>query len=136
MIIELAKGFYTTLSHILKKPVTVQYPEEMPDIKPRFRGRIILKRYDNGDERCVGCYLCSAVCPVECITLESGLNEKGVRFATWYKIDFNRCILCGLCITACPVLALEMTSDFEMSAYARDGLVYDKGQLLEQRLKV
>jgi NADH-quinone oxidoreductase subunit I len=130
MIKELAKGFHTTFRHIFMKPVTVQYPEEMPDIKPRFRGRIILTRHESGDERCVGCYLCSAVCPVECITLQSGLNEKGVRIAEWYKIDFNRCILCGLCVSACPTYALEMTSDFEMSAHGREGLCYDKTMLL------
>lgn len=133
MIRALGKGFHTTLRHIFRRPVTVQYPEERPLIKPRFRGKIVLRRHDSGEERCVGCYLCSQVCPVECISLQSGLNEKGVRCSTWYRIDFNRCVLCGLCVAACPTLALEMSGDFEMCAGSRGELRYDKARLLEQR---
>ncbi len=131
MIKALAEGLSVTLKHMFKKRHTVQYPEQRREYSPRFRGRHILYRHADGSEKCVGCYLCAAVCPSQCISLQAGENEQGKRFAEWYKIELGRCIFCGFCVEACPVEALDMTGNYELSCYTRDGLVYNKKDLLE-----
>lgn len=130
MVTELLKGFAVTFKHIFKKAVTVQYPEERPRLMPRFRGALRLTRHDDGKERCIGCYLCSAVCPTEAISLRAGMDEGGRRYAREYYIDFTRCAFCGFCVEACPVSALEMTHRFELAEEDIARLRYDKGSLL------
>lgn len=131
MIKALAEGLSVTLKHMFKKRHTVQYPEQRREYSPRFRGRHILYRHPDGSEKCVGCYLCAAVCPSQCIKLQAGENEQGKRYAQWYRIEMGRCIFCGFCVEACPVEALDMTGIYEMSCYSRGGLVYEKKDLLE-----
>ena len=116
--------------HTFRKRVTIQYPEQKPTLTPRFRGRIILSRDSDGSERCVGCYLCSAACPVDCIALQAAQNEHGRRYPEFFRINFSRCIFCGLCEEACPTYAIQLTPDFEMSEYKRQNLVYEKEDLL------
>ena len=116
--------------HLFRRRVTVQYPEERPAIPPRWRGRIILSRDPDGQERCVACYLCSAVCPVDCIALQATEDESGRRYPEWFRINFSRCIFCGFCEEACPTYAIQLTSDFEMGEYDRSKLVYEKEHLL------
>jgi NADH-quinone oxidoreductase subunit I len=116
--------------HTFRKRVTVQYPEQKSYLAPRFRGRIILSRDPDGGERCVGCYLCSAACPVDCIALQATQDEHGRRYPEFFRINFSRCIFCGLCEEACPTYAIQLTPDFEMSEYKRQNLVYEKEDLL------
>lgn len=113
-----------------EKRVTVRYPEEKPYLAPRFRGRIILSRDPDGEERCVACYLCAAACPVDCIALDAAEMEGGRRYPSFFRINFSRCIFCGYCEEACPTYAIQLTPDFEMSEYARQSLVYEKEDLL------
>jgi NADH-quinone oxidoreductase subunit I len=120
----------TVLKHTLRRPVTVQYPEEKPYLPPRFRGRIILTRDPRGQERCVACYLCSIACPVDCIALQATEDEHGRRYPEFFRINFSRCILCGFCEEACPTYAIQLTPDFEMSEYDRHNMVYEKEDLL------
>jgi NADH-quinone oxidoreductase subunit I len=117
-------------SHLFRKRVTVQYPEEKPRIAPRWRGRIILARDPDGEERCVACYLCAVACPVDCIALQSTEDEYGRRYPAFFRINFSRCIFCGFCEEACPTYAIQLTPDFEMSEYQRPNLVYEKDDLL------
>ena len=116
--------------HLFRRKVTVQYPEEKAYIPPRWRGRIILSRDPDGEERCVGCYLCSVACPVDCIALQATEDEHGRRYPEWFRINFSRCIFCGFCKEACPTYAIQLTNDFEMSEYDRKNLVYEKEDLL------
>ena len=124
------RSLWVLLTHTFHRRVTVQYPEERIDPPPRFRGRIILSRDLQGNERCVACYLCSAVCPVDCIALQAGEDENGRRYPTFFRINFSRCIFCGFCEEACPTYAIQLTPDFEMSEYRRHNLVYEKEDLL------
>lgn len=114
----------------LKKPVTRQYPEEMPFIPPRFRGRIVLTRDPDGEERCVACNLCAVACPVGCIALQATQDEDGRRYPEFFQINFSRCIFCGMCEEACPTYAIQLTPDFEMGEYKRENLLYQKEDLL------
>lgn len=123
-------GFRVTLAHMLRKPVTIQYPEQKRTPYPRFRARIVLTRDPDGGERCVACYLCSAACPVDCISMQSAEREDGRRFAEWFRINFSRCIFCGLCAEACPTLAIQMTPDYEICKRDIMDLVYEKEDLL------
>ena len=116
--------------HLFRRRVTVQYPEQMPAIPPRWRGRIILSRDPDGGERCVACYLCAAACPVDCIALQATEDESGRRYPEWFRINFSRCIFCGYCEEACPTYAIQLTPDFEMGEYDRSKLVYEKEDLL------
>ncbi len=126
----LAGGFGVTFRHMLRKPVTIQYPEEKRTPAARFRARIVLTRDPDGDERCVACYLCSAACPVDCISMQSAEREDGRRFAAWFRINFSRCIFCGLCAEACPTMAIQMTPDYEICTRDIMNLVYEKEDLL------
>jgi len=124
MIREMLGGMGVTLKKLFSKPVTVQYPEQKPVIPERYRGRIVLTRDPDGEERCVACYLCSSVCPVDCITIQAAERDDGRRFPEAFRI------FCGLCAEACPTLALQMTQDFEMAETHPMDLVYEKKDLL------
>ena len=123
-------GFKITLQHLLQRPVTIQYPEQKRTPPPRFRARIVLTRDPDGGERCVACYLCSAACPVDCISIQSAEEENGRRYAEWFRINFARCIYCGLCAEACPTLAIQMTTDYEFSKRNVRDMIYEKEDLL------
>ena len=116
--------------HGFRKRVTIQYPDEKKKLAPRWRGRIILSRDPDGGERCVACYLCAVVCPVDCIALQATEGEDGRRYPEFFRINFSRCIFCGFCEEACPTYAIQLTPDFEMSEYIRKNLVYEKEDLL------
>jgi len=125
---------FQTMWHVLKMlfqpKVTVQYPEEKREPPPRWRGRIVLTRDPDGEERCVACYLCAVACPVDCIALQATEDEHGRRYPETFRINFSRCIFCGLCEEACPTYAIQLTPDFEMGEYDRRNLVYEKEHLL------
>jgi NADH-quinone oxidoreductase subunit I len=116
--------------HMFRRRVTIQYPDEKPYIPPRWRGRIILSRDPDGEERCVACYLCAAACPVDCIALQATEDGHGRRYPEFFRINFSRCIFCGYCEEACPTDAIQLTPDFEMGEYERKNLVYEKEDLL------
>ncbi|HEY7745803.1 MAG TPA: NADH-quinone oxidoreductase subunit NuoI [Desulfuromonadales bacterium] len=122
--------FWVTLRNMLRKPVTIQYPEEKRTPYPRYRARIVLTRDPDGGERCVACYLCSAACPVDCISMQAAEAENGRRYAAWFRINFARCIFCGLCAEACPTLAIQMSPDYEMGSRDPLNLVAEKEDLL------
>jgi NADH-quinone oxidoreductase subunit I len=123
-------GMWTTWKHIFRRPVTIQYPEEKRVPSPRFRARIVLTRDPDGEERCVACYLCSAACPVDCISMQAAETGQGRRYAAWFRINFSRCIFCGLCAEACPTMAIQMTPDYEICNRDIMNLVYEKENLL------
>jgi NADH-quinone oxidoreductase subunit I len=124
------KALWLVFLHLFSKKVTIEYPEEKPNIPPRWRGRIVLTRDPDGAERCVACYLCAAACPVDCISLQATQDESGRRYPEFFRINFSRCIFCGFCEEACPTYAIQLTNDFEMSEYHRQALVYEKEHLL------
>ncbi|MGA2331113.1 MAG: NADH-quinone oxidoreductase subunit NuoI [Syntrophales bacterium] len=127
---SILRSIWLVFLHAFRKRETVLYPEVMPDIPPRWRGRIILSRDADGAERCVACYLCAAACPVACIALQAAEDEHGRRYPAFFRINFSRCIFCGFCEEACPTYAIQLTSDFEMGEYMRRNLVYEKEDLL------
>ena len=124
------RTIWVAFSHLFRKKVTVQYPEEKSKLPARWRGRIVLSRDPDGQERCVGCYLCAVACPVDCISLQSTEDEHGRRYPEFFRINFSRCIFCGFCEEACPTYAIQLTPDFEMAEYNRQNLVYEKEDLL------
>lgn len=111
------------------KKQTRQYPEEKPNLPPRYRARIVLTRDPDGTERCVACNLCAVVCPVDCIDVVKAETPDGRWYPETFRINFARCIFCGYCEEACPTYAIQLTPDIEMSEYLRDALVYDKEHL-------
>jgi NADH-quinone oxidoreductase subunit I len=129
-ITALASGFALTFKHLFRKPITEQYPEFKRPLPARSRARIVLTRDPDGGERCVACYLCSAACPVSCISMQSAEREDGRRYAAWFRINFARCIYCGLCEEACPTSAIQLTPDFENCRRDIMTLVYEKEDLL------
>jgi NADH-quinone oxidoreductase subunit I len=129
-MLSIVQGLLTVFLHLFHKPETVQYPEEMPHLGPRYRARIILSRDPDGQERCVACYLCSIACPVGCIALQAAEDEHGRRYPEFFRINFSRCIFCGFCEEACPTYSIQLTPDFEMCEYDRKNLVYEKEDLL------
>ena len=128
---ELLKGMKLTLSYFFAKKVTIQYPEQKTPQSPRFRGLHALRRYPNGEERCIACKLCEAVCPAQAITIESTEREDGSRKTTRYDIDMLKCIYCGLCEESCPVDAIVQGPNFEFATETREELFYNKEKLLE-----
>ena len=132
------KGFSTTFRHLFQKPITQQYPEYKRPVYPRFRGRHQLHRHENGLEKCVGCSLCAAACPSDCIRVVPAENtpdnrvSAGERHARIYEINMARCIFCGYCELACPFDAITLGNYFELSEISRDALVYTKSMLLEK----
>ena len=127
---SLLKGIWIVFKHTFRKRETILYPEQKPHLPPRWRGRIILSRDPDGQERCVACYLCAVACPVDCISLQATQDEQGRRYPEFFRINFSRCIFCGFCEEACPTYAIQLTNDFEMSEYYRQNLVYEKNDLL------
>lgn len=136
-IIELVRGLLTSGKMMFEKPVTYQYPEEKREVRPRFRGRHVLKRYDNGLEKCIGCSLCAAACPADAIFVEASENtdeqrfSPGERYASTYEINMLRCIYCGYCEDACPTEAIVLGDNYELSFYDRRSAIYTKEMLLE-----
>ena len=126
VLFELAKGFWLTFSYIFRRKVTLNYPYEKGPLSPRFRGEHALRRYANGEERCIACKLCEAICPALAITIEAEAREDGSRRTTRYDIDMTKCIYCGLCQEACPVDAIVEGPNFEFAAETREELYYDK----------
>src|SRR5512139_1322297 len=123
-------SIWEVLKHTFRRRVTVQYPDEKPYLPPRYRGRIILSRDPDGDERCVACYLCAAACPVDCIALQATQDAYGRRYPEFFRINFSRCIYCGFCEDACPTYAIQLIPDPEMCEYKRDNMVYEKEHLM------
>ena len=127
---ELFKGLRLTGGYLMARKVTVQYPEEKTPQSPRFRGLHALRRYPNGEERCIACKLCEAVCPALAITIESEQREDGTRRTTRYDIDLAKCIFCGFCEESCPVDSIVETRHFEYHGEKRGDLLMSKEQLL------
>ncbi len=127
---ELVQGMSLTLKYMFKPRVTINYPFEKGPISSRFRGEHALRRYPNGEERCIACKLCEAVCPALAITIEAEPREDGSRRTTRYDIDMTKCIYCGLCQEACPVDAIVEGPNFEFATQTREELFYDKEKLL------
>ncbi len=128
---ELVKGFALTLRYLFRRKVTLNYPYEKGPLSPRFRGEHALRRYPNGEERCIACKLCEAICPAQAITIESEPRPDGSRRTTRYDIDMTKCIYCGFCEEACPVDAIVEGPNFEFAAETREELFYTKEKLLE-----
>ncbi len=127
---ELLKGMAVTGRHFFATKITVQYPEEKTPMSPRFRGLHALRRYPNGEERCIACKLCEAVCPAMAITIESEQRADGSRRTTRYDIDLTKCIFCGFCEESCPVDSIVETRIFEYHGEQRGDLLMTKEKLL------
>ena len=130
LLLEIIKGLGLTLKYLFKPKVTLNYPYEKGYLSPRFRGEHALRRYANGEERCIACKLCEAVCPAQAITIESEPRADGSRRTTRYDIDMTKCIYCGFCQEACPVDAIVEGPNFEFATETRAELYYDKEKLL------
>ncbi len=132
-----ARGFATTLGYLVRgKSITQEYPEYVPPVQTRFRGRHLLLRYDNGLERCIGCSLCAIFCPAQAIYVEAAentdeaRNSPGERYAKRYEINMLRCIYCGYCQEACPTEAIVLGHEYAFADYSREALIYTKDMLL------
>ena len=130
MLSELMKGLRLTGRHMFARKITVMYPEEKTPASPRFRGLHALRRYPNGEERCIACKLCEAVCPALAITIESEQRDDGTRRTTRYDIDLVKCIFCGFCEESCPVDSIVETHILEYHGESRGDLLYTKPMLL------
>jgi NADH-quinone oxidoreductase subunit I len=139
MSFDIIKGMATVLKNMGKKPTTISYPEQERQLAPRFRGRHVLHRYDNGLERCVGCFLCAGACPADAIYIEAAENTEenrvspGERYAKVFDVNMLRCIFCGYCQSACPTGAITLEHNYKLAAFYPEDLVYHKEQLLEPK---
>ena len=130
-LFELIQGLFLTFKYIFKAKVTINYPHEKGPLSPRFRGEHALRRYPSGEERCIACKLCEAVCPAQAITIESEERKDGSRKTTRYDIDMLKCIYCGLCQESFPVDAIVQGPNFELATETREELYYNKEKLLD-----
>lgn len=130
LLIELFKGMWLTGRYAFRDKITLQYPEEKTPLSPRFRGLHALRRYENGEERCIACKLCEAICPAMAITIESEVRDDGSRRTTRYDIDLTKCIFCGFCEESCPVDSIVETHIFEYHGERRGDLYFTKDMLL------
>jgi NADH-quinone oxidoreductase subunit I len=130
LLIELVQGLAKTFSYMFKPAVTINYPYEKGPLSPRFRGEHALRRYPNGEERCISCKLCEAICPAQAITIEGEPRDDGSRRTSRYDIDMTKCIYCGFCQEACPVDAIVEGPNYEFATETRAELMYDKQKLL------
>lgn len=128
---EFVGAIFLTMRHFFKQKATINYPFEKGPVSPRFRGEHALRRYPNGEERCIACKLCEAICPAQAITIEAQPRDDGSRRTTRYDIDMTKCIYCGFCQEACPVDAIVEGPNFEFATETREELIYDKAKLLE-----
>ena len=131
ILYELLQGMFLTLKYMFKAKVTINYPHEKGPLSPRFRGEHALRRYPSGEERCIACKLCEAVCPAQAITIEAEPRDDGSRRTTRYDIDMSKCIYCGLCEESCPVDAIVQGPNFEFATETREELYYNKEKLLD-----
>ena len=129
-LVELLKGMRLTGKYAFRSKITLEYPEEKTPLSPRFRGLHALRRYDNGEERCIACKLCEAVCPAMAITIESTVREDGSRRTTRYDIDLTKCIFCGFCEESCPVDSIVETNILAYHGEKRGDLYFTKEMLL------
>jgi NADH-quinone oxidoreductase subunit I len=127
---DFTAAFVLTMKYFFKPKATINYPFEKGPLSPRFRGEHALRRYANGEERCIACKLCEAICPAQAITIEAEPRDDGSRRTTRYDIDMLKCIYCGFCQEACPVDAIVEGPNFEFAAETREELMYDKDKLL------
>ena len=130
LLLELLQGLAVTGRHLFRRKITVLYPEQKTPLSPRFRGLHALRRYPSGEERCIGCKLCEAVCPAMAITIETAERADGTRRTTRYDIDMTKCIFCGFCEESCPVDSIVETNIFEFHGEKRGDLYYTKEMLL------
>ena len=130
LLFELLKGMSVTLKNFFRKKITIQYPEEKTPLSPRFRGLHALRRYPNGEERCIGCKLCEAVCPALAISIETEEREDKTRRTTRYDIDLTKCIFCGFCEESCPVDSIVETNIHEYHGEKKGDLYFTKDMLL------
>lgn len=130
LLTDIFRGMWLVLENMFKPPYTINYPFEKGPISPRFRGEHVLRRYASGEERCIACKLCEAVCPAQAITIEAEAREDGSRRTTRYDIDMTKCIYCGYCQEACPVDAIVEGPNFEFATESREELLYNKEKLL------
>ena len=131
LLFEIIKGLCLTLRYMFRSKVTINYPHEKGPLSPRFRGEHALRRYPNGEERCIACKLCEAICPAQAITIDAEPRDDGIRRATRYDIDMVKCIYCGYCQEACPVDAIVQGPNYEFATETREELYYNKEKLLE-----
>src|ERR1700678_4030785 len=131
LLSELVTGMSLTMNYFFRRKATLNYPYEKGPLSPRFRGEHALRRYPNGEERCIAGKLCEAICPAQAITIEAEPRDDGSRRTTRYDIDMTKCIYCGLCEEACPVDAIVEGPNFEFATETREELMYDKDKLLE-----